>query len=105
MDERLLKLRAEQKATEEERRQIEADKRDQAIYVARKLDELTETEGWKFLLESYIEPRLSRKFFTGARIGRLVWVQGHQAALDGLLDFIQHQKDVRDQIVRGENER
>lgn len=104
MDERLLRLKAEQKATAEERKQIEEGKRDQAVYVGRMLDGLTDSEGWKHVLESYIEPRLTRKFFLGSRIGRLVWVQGFQSALDGLLEFIQHGKDVRDQILKEEYE-
>ena len=69
---------------------------------AQHIDEMLKSKGWEILNEQYIQKGLSRNRFLGARAGKLLWVQGFQAALDGLENYITSKIAAGEKIVQEE---
>lgn len=62
------------------------------IHSGAQVEDLEQHAGWDIILEEYIEKGLHRRRFLGCRASKLIWMQGFQAALDGLLNFIEKKK-------------
>ena len=76
------------------------EKARQIVDVGIKLEALLEDPGFQYVLENYISKGLDRQRFLGCRIGKLVWMQGFMAGLDGLLKFIDRAIQEKNEIVQ-----
>jgi len=100
---KLSRLRQQQKMTDKSRREALDEERRLAVLEGRWIDELEQLKGWDLIMKEFIDKWLDRERFLGCRAGKLMWIQGFQAALDGLLKFTARKKAVRDQILREES--
>ncbi len=85
--------------SDKEREDALVEERRLAIMEGNWIEHLEQSEGWELIKREFIDKGLSRKRFLGTRAGKLMWIQGFQAALDGLEEFMKHKKAVRDQIL------
>jgi hypothetical protein len=76
------------------------DKARQIVHVGEQLEALLENPGFQYVLDNYIAKGLDRQRFLGCRIGKLVWMQGFQAGLDGLLKFIDRAIQEKNEVVQ-----
>ena len=70
------------KAAEEEKRAAGI------VNLGNDLEDLLDHPGFNHILSNYVEKGLDRQKFLGCRPGKLLWMQGFEAALDGLLRYI-----------------
>jgi len=78
---------------------MDQDKAEQIFKIGKDLEELLDHPGFNHILDNYVEKGLDRQRFLGCRPGKLMWMQGFQAALDGLLKFIDHGIREKDKVV------
>lgn len=65
-----------------------------------KLEELLEHPGFQVVIDEFISKGLDRQRFLGCRPGKLFWMQGFQAALDGLLKFIDRGIQEKNDVIQ-----
>ena len=78
---------------------MDQDKAELLLKIGNDLEGLLDNPGFSHVLDNYIAKGLDRQRFLGCRAGKLMWMQGFQAALDGLLKFIDHGIKEKNKLV------